>query len=358
MKSVSQKLDETHNRPSGFDYMRLFLSLSVISWHTVVTSYGDEAQGTILGGLWTTPVSFIVPMFFALSGFLVAGSFERCKTLVRFLGLRALRIVPALAVEVCLSALLLGPCFTTLPLIEYYTNSQFYTYFFNVMGDIHYFLPGVFDNNPHHKVNSQLWTVPLELFCYVALTFLATLSTYKRKGGIIFILAILYIIQVGKVIVPYDPLLGHASNLAIVMYFIAGLGLYRYRNDVILSYKLFMLSLICALVLMNIPDGNRFTPIFIGYITVYLGTLNPARNKVLLSGDYSYGLYLYGFPIQQALVALGIALNDWLVNILLSIPCAGAVAALSWWLVERPVLDLRTKLDALEWFMATRKSIR
>ena len=65
----------------------------------------------------------IVPMFFALSGFLVAGSFERSKTLITFLGLRVFRIVPALSVEVFLSAIILGSFFTTNDLRNYLSDA-------------------------------------------------------------------------------------------------------------------------------------------------------------------------------------------------------------------------------------------
>ena len=104
-------------------------------------------------------------MFFALSGFLVASSLERCKTLFTFLGLRAIRILPALAVEIFISALIIGPLFTTEPAKAYFAAPEFHDYFLNILGDIHYHLPGVFAANPSDAVNGQLWTVPYEMIC-------------------------------------------------------------------------------------------------------------------------------------------------------------------------------------------------
>lgn len=87
-------------------------------------------------------------MFFALSGFLVAGSLERCKTLLTILGLRVIRIYLVLAVEVVLSAFLIGASVTTYPLRDYFTDPLLFHYLRNSFGDIHFFLPGVFQHQP------------------------------------------------------------------------------------------------------------------------------------------------------------------------------------------------------------------
>ena len=84
-----------------------------------------------------------------------------------------------------------------------------------------------------------------------------------------------------------------------------------------------------------------------------------AETSSFLSGDYSYGLYLYGFPIQQAIFAINPALREWYWNLLLAIPCAGMVAVGSWWLVEKPVLARRHKLKSLEeWYLKKYSSLR
>lgn len=128
--------------PLGFDYLRIILSVSVIAWHTIVVCYGISAETPYWTGPMRAVFAFILPSFFALSGFLVAGSLER-NSLVAFMPLRGLRIFPALAVEIILSALIIGPLVTTIPLPSYFTSSTFYKYFFNLVGYIHYPLPGV-----------------------------------------------------------------------------------------------------------------------------------------------------------------------------------------------------------------------
>jgi len=134
--SLQDRLVATDGRPSGFDYLRLWLAISVVFIHCPTTTNGaDPFVDTPLNAY----VRAILPMFFALSGFLVAGSLERCKTLLGFLGLRVIRIYPALAVEVVLSAFLIGALVTTYPWSRYYSDPLFFLYLRNALGDIHLF---------------------------------------------------------------------------------------------------------------------------------------------------------------------------------------------------------------------------
>jgi peptidoglycan/LPS O-acetylase OafA/YrhL len=169
--SLKDRFIATNGHPSGFDYLRLWLAISVVAVHSPMTTNGDHHRPL------NAYVRAVLPMFFALSGFLVAGSLERSKTLLTFLGLRVIRIYPALVVEVVLSAFLIGVFVTTYPLAGYFSDPLFFLYLRNALGDIHYFLPGVFANNPWPGVvNFQLWTVPFELLCYVLLTALVLLA--------------------------------------------------------------------------------------------------------------------------------------------------------------------------------------
>src|SRR5258707_701549 len=117
--SLAQQLVRTNNQPTGFDYLRLILATAVIASHTVPTAYGKVVETHFLSGPIRPVVALILLMFFALSGFLVAGSLDRSRTIALFLGLRVIRIFPALGVEVILSALILGPIVTILPLPAY-----------------------------------------------------------------------------------------------------------------------------------------------------------------------------------------------------------------------------------------------
>lgn len=182
MKSIAERFEDVGGRPSGFDYMRLVLASCVIIWHSF--SVSDAGYGLVfdyLGVFGEFLFPLILGMFFALSGFLVAGSLDRCKSLVSFMGLRAIRIYPALVMEVALSAFIIGPWLTSVSLGDYFSSHVFFSYLLNAIGDIHFQLPGLFLDNPKRNiVNNQLWTVPWELACYVVL---AALCLSAHAGG-------------------------------------------------------------------------------------------------------------------------------------------------------------------------------
>src|SRR5579863_1384949 len=142
MATIDDKLKAADGRPSGFNYLRLGLAISVVLIHVPQVVYGFSFAYPFWMP-WLRPLhALVIPLFFALSGFLVAGSLLRSKTLFSFFGLRIVRIAPALSVEVFLSALILGPIFTSLPIAEYYSDPGFFRYFYNLVGHIQYFLPG------------------------------------------------------------------------------------------------------------------------------------------------------------------------------------------------------------------------
>jgi peptidoglycan/LPS O-acetylase OafA/YrhL len=361
--TLDERCESTKGRSSGFDYIRVILALGVICWHVRVTTYGDPdpaIQYDSLADFILLPFAiFILPMFFSLSGFLVAGSLERCKTFLMFLGLRALRIVPALAVAVLVSALVLGPLLTSLPLGAYFADPEFHAYFLNIVADTHYRLPGVFVSNPFPLVNGQLWTIPYELACYVALAILAATGIFQQRWWLFLSLMAFYVAQVLNTILRANDQMKGAGGSTLVMSFVAGLVIYRYRDRIPLSRRLFLLACVVSAALIVVPNGVRFSALPIAYVTVYLGLKNPRRSKIVLSGDYSYGLYVYGFLIQQALMAISPSLREWYWNLLLAIPCALMIAAGSWWLVERPALAQRNRLNQLEeWYLKTRANWR
>src|SRR5690242_13868600 len=159
-----------NSRPAGFDYLRMGLALLIIADHSIVACLAAPGQQMVFSSVARPLIMSLVPMFFALSGFLVASSLVRTPSVIEFLGLRIIRIFPALAVDTIFCALIVGVALTELPLKDYFLSRTFAVYFLNIVGDIHYQLPGVFQSNPVNLVNVQLWTIPYELTCYLTLT--------------------------------------------------------------------------------------------------------------------------------------------------------------------------------------------
>ena len=121
--------------------------------------------------------------FFAISGYLVAQSWERDPHVLRFLARRILRIFPGLIVCTLLSVLVLGPWLTTLDAKTYWTNEHTRGYLTNIALYMTYHLPGVFaQNRLPHAVNGSLWSLPVEFFMYALLALLGFVSSYLASS--------------------------------------------------------------------------------------------------------------------------------------------------------------------------------
>ena len=347
---ISERLDITAGKASGFDYLRIGLAMLIVCFHSIITTQGAAAQSAFNRSTFGVAVLSLLPMFFALSGFLVAGSLERSRSLFVFLGLRVMRIFPALALDTVFCALILGPLFTTLPWPEYFAHPMFHAYLLNILGDIHYHLPGVFAGNPDSQVNGQLWTVPAELECYVLLAALAAAGIARRRWLMLalFALATAY----------FEWRLAELGGMArgerlLVLCFIAGLLLHSFRDRIRFNPFLFTLSVAGIWLCLSNLELGYLIALPAAYATVYLGLQNPRKSRLLASGDYSYGVFLYGFPLQQALVASTPLARTWYGNIALALPLALCAGVLSWHLVEKRVLARKPLLfSAQQWLSA------
>lgn len=354
--TIGERLLFVKNRPSGFDYMRLALAIGVIAMHSVIVCYGPEAEQKFWKSAARPFIREILPAFFALSGFLVAGSLERSKTLGMFLALRVIRIFPALSVEVLLSALIVGPIFTVLPISEYLTHPLFHKYFLNVVGDVQFHLPGVFAGNPLPEVvNGQMWTVPYELYCYLTL---AALALVRRRWAVpvaaVAITGMYIVYRVGGAgLLPEVP--GPVPGVILLVCFLIGVSVYLYRDVLPYSRLGGWACLLGSMVLLSaVPYGEYFAPLLIVYAVVVFGLMDPPRMAVVDGADFSYGLFLYGYPIQQALAATGPWAQVWYINILATVAVGTIFAAFSWKVVEKPAMGLRPWLRRhedryLEW---------
>jgi peptidoglycan/LPS O-acetylase OafA/YrhL len=350
MKTFAELHDEAKGRPSGFDYLRIGLAVSVVLFHLVGINYGEQAQLMAFEGKFGPLAKMVVPMFFGLSGFLVAGSLLRSRTILGFLFLRGIRIFPALAVEICVSAVFLGLIFTTCQTGAYLRADEFHSYFLNILGDIHYRLPGVFAGNPlPYRVNGQLWTIPYELRCYIAAAVLAIFGIHRQRRWFLLITVLAQMIMAERILA-HGPVMEDVPGNVVVVCFLCGILFYLYRDRIMHSAFLAVGSAVLCAVLLCWRDGSYLMAAPAVYLTCYLGLLNPGRIRVIQSGDYSYGIYLYGFPVQQAVAALGGWTHQWALSFVLSFPVIVLVAYFSWHVVESRALRARkwqSKVDAL-----------
>ena len=218
-------------------------------------------------------------------------------------------------------ALILGVALTTVPWHEYFSSKEFLEYFLNILGDIHYQLPGVFQNHPSDMVNEQLWTIPYELKCYAVLTALAIVGLHRRRGW--FLAATILIILSAVAYVQWRTMLIWDLWQLLLPSFLAGVAIFLYQGKLECSGRLMAISVVCAVSLLYLRGPAMVLAAFpIAYITVWLGLLRPPRNALIRSGDYSYPLFLYSFSIQQTVYQLMPFGQVWWANFLLATPFA------------------------------------
>lgn len=326
---------------TGFDYIRIILSIAVLVVHSVALSSGND--DALWQGPWRFLTAGIIPMFFALSGFLVTGSLQRVK-LYQFFTLRLLRLVPALAVEITLSAIVIGLLVTTLPVSEYLQSKSFWTYFLNIIGFIHYLLPGVFADNPFPNViNGQLWTIPFEFECYFSLGVLAVLRIVRRREFFAATVALLCLGLTIHSLVTHSVDPAHIAGRPLVVCFLAAVVIYLYKDKLLFSNRLGIATVVISAVLLEVPELCYLVPFPLAYATVWLGLMRP---PAIPFGDLSYGVYLFHFPVEQCVVYALPMVRSWWLLTLIALPLTAACAWLSWTLIESPILGRKKRVLA------------
>lgn len=333
-------------RDNNFLIIRLLAATAVVVGHSFALSYLECVSCTdpaLLLGLSVPIHSLGVEIFFMVSGFLIAASGERNGARDFYLA-RALRIMPGLLVCLLLMAFVLGPVATTMPLAEYFSKGQVYRYVYSpllIFKDAQFVLPGVNFTPRFHgvSVNGSLWTIPLEMRMYLVLGALVLVARISRGSMAGLTLAAL-VIALG--LHTLHPAFAEYP-FKLVVCFLAGSAFYACRA-VIPHAGLLLLA---GVGLFLLSKGGRFEVFACAILTLY-GTLYfaycPQVQMPAWVQDYSYGIYLYAFPIQQVLAgAMPWAGPYWLM--LASVPTSWLAGYVSWRLVEKPALALRNRLS-------------
>lgn len=336
------------NRENNFDAMRIIAALVVIFGHAHPLS--AQPDPLLLGN---SVQSVAVKIFFVVSGFLVAKSWRSDPNIGRFLLRRGLRLFPALIVLLLLTTLVLGPVFTSLPLSEYFHHPGVRHYFLlNLLLSPVYALPGVFvDNIYPHAVNGSLWSLPVEVSMYLILPVVAMLATLARSkavfvGIVVFGtgLSLNYVLSTPA----QDQIVlwgtGSISVADVGPYFFLGavFAVTRLENALNQGGALFLV----AIAALFQPSAYWMQQVLLMLVLPYVvlafsTTATPWISKAGRFGDPSYGIYLYGFPVQQALFNIAGPSMGPLENTAMAVPIVVALAYMSWYSVEKRALSYK-----------------
>lgn len=336
----------THGRDNNFNLIRIVAAYAVLVIHSFPLAGAAVPFRDILG---MTIGDIAVDVFFITSGFLVTASLLTRQSAIEFVWARALRIFPALLVMLLLTVVGLGLFFTTFSWSSYLTDPKLYRYFLKsltLFSGVKYDLPGVFETNPYkNAVNGSLWTMPFEVKMYATLALvwvlLRRVPKFRVQAFEVTVLAGACLAGILHVLAHFN-LIGGAHAFRLSFMFFSGASLFVLRERIVLSGSTF--SLFALALGMAVFNQNAFFIVYtatLAYVLIYLAYV-PAGyirsyNKL---GDYSYGVYIYAFPVQQSTAALipGVSV---LSMVLISSVVTLAFAVLSWHLLEKHALKLK-----------------
>ncbi len=334
---------------SGRDNMtalRLLAATLVVLGHSYVLAgpgrIFDDPVYRLLGHSFSHLAG--VMMFFTLSGLLITLAWQRRPDIRYFLRSRAMRILPALIACVSVSALLLGPLLTSEPLQRYLGSAQPWVYIGGNASLLHlqWLLPGVFETNPgSDHVNGSLWTLPVEAGLYLVVAALGLIGALHLRAWIanLAVLGIAIAFLHGPLSAPGNT----ALEPALVAFFTFGALCCINRRWLPISGWILLGIGVLAWLFRNSGAYPLLLALSIAYATLWLAYA-PRLPEVRL-GDLSYGTYLWGFPVQQTLIA-GFDLRSPLLVFCLALPVTLLLAALSWRLIERPCLRWKASAQA------------
>jgi len=339
-------LNQLSKSTNNFDILRLFGAFLVFFGHAILINGG---VGIFRWSHGLTISAIGVNIFFIISGFLITKSWQESHNSTFFLIKRFLRIYPGLIVAGALTVFIVGPLTTFLSTTDYIKNGQIIHYskdilFLSLLDIRSNVLPGVFVTNKLPLiVNASLWTIPIEIMCYFFILISGFIGLLKRKRYFLYLSLIFVILDIilSTLIAKVDGLLA-IDIIRLVTYFIIGMTMYLYREQIRISKILIIVLFILFLISLGISKLS-----FIGYLTfpaiiLYIAMIKTSIFKKILShGDFSYGFYLFAFPIQQSTYFF---LNNKvavIMQITISFFITLILAILSWNLVEKKFIDLK-----------------
>jgi len=341
-------------RKNSFDIVRFLAATFVILSHSYALVGLPEPQiGNIhLGG-------FSVWVFFILSGFLISFSWKQYPRFDVFMAKRSLRIFPGLIVAIILTMIVMG-FLSTLTYRDYITHHETASYLNNILLlRPQYSLPGVFTNNIYPAaVNGSLWTLAYEFFMYFAVAMLGVFSLLKKRR-IEYVWAILFLLNILSVCKPgaLSFSIFYLDMRLIVqmgLMFFSGVLLQMYDKKIVYKNKYWISSLVLFFALATILP--LYTALFGGLLLAYgiIGfSKKPYFSNFSKYGDFSYGLYIYAYPVQQTVWYFTKTTSP-LKMFALAFTTSLILGITSWYLVESRFIKLKKHIKLEDYPLSKR----
>ena len=351
MSTLSQSLEvPSAARDNNFNFIRLMLALMVLLGHAPEMVDGDKHREPLTMLFHTETLgSVAVAGFFVLSGFLILQSWQRRPRLGDFFWKRVLRIYPAFLVASLISALLVGALGASSE--AHYLSEIKPTLLLKSMlllriPDV----PATLTEQPHGSVNGAMWTIEHEFRCYLLVAFLGICGlSNKRTWWLTLCVALcgLYsFAHLEDLGFRGERLLfaNFPSFVRLLGLFLAGGCFYLFRDRIIFTKYGCWLATIALLVGLCFGATSHLALATAGaYLLFALAWARiPLLEPFKRDADISYGLYLYGWPVQQLGVLFFPAISPGVLFAVSALISAGC-GLVSWYCVEAPFLRLKPR---------------
>lgn len=337
---------EARRYVNNFTVLRLLAAVLVIVGHAY-----DLQLKSDLAKQWTgfSFGTIALGAFFSISGYLLFISITRRPDIVRYAMARALRILPGLW-GMLIVTWALGAAWSFLPAFEYFRDPVGWKYVglnAAILPNFFY-LPRVFEGNPIGAVvNGSLWTLRYEILCYAGLGILSAvcvLATRGRRRGVLLLAALCWVgwLLTERFIigVPTAGALYWVRCLNELGFcFLLGMS-YAEFKPTIRSWHLIALVAVAILVNGTFLSWPMICATTAAFVFWFAFIDAPLMRRMQRIPDISYGVYIYAFPIQQAII-FSLGLMDPVLHAALAIVICVVPASLSWFLIEKPALQFK-----------------
>jgi peptidoglycan/LPS O-acetylase OafA/YrhL len=352
---VTGKIDDQPRAVMGvrnrtLDLLRIGLAVMVLVEHAYDLTGNFEREPLRRLGFYYGSGGVAVSGFFLLSGWLIVASWNRDPRLGDFLAKRALRILPGWAVAVALTVFVEGWLAPSVPhFFHALMQAPWHKPFLLSVARMDSLSLPVFPGQISQAANGSLWTLGYEVRAYLAVGLLGVMGAVKKRywlpATLFFALVdieIKHVLGHGVVWKLWDwGILEPSRSAFLFTAFFTGGCFYLLRDRIS-----FRPAYAIVAVLTLVSSARWSVPAVIedvagGYLLLYLGerVVLPNRGWIRNVPDISFGMYIYGYPVQQLLI--------WylhprpLILLPLSIFISAALGMLSWYVVERPMLRLK-----------------
>ncbi len=336
---------------NSFNLVRLLAALTVLVSHTFIIKTGTDTLDPLLGPTPFTLGQHAVNAFFFLSGLMLSQSIERRSDIADYLWARFLRIFPGLFACGLVLAFVAGPLLSGSNVIDYFNDTHTWAYPFAILVQFAKAVPPhyIFAELPYAgQANSPLWTINYEILAYMVLAAFSYGGWTRRTAVLWAALGLALALFMAEAAVESVSHTSHLYQLGRYGFcFALGMIAYRYRDGVSLSPFWFAGSVLLVLA----TRGTAFEHAAYVVVVAHAALLAGARHYGTLTEltqkhDISYGVYIYHWPVEQALL-VEIPDVGAIALLLVSLIVTVALAVASWRWIEEPALRFKNHVPRL-----------